>query len=82
MRHVGRATPEISHQTGADGLRAAAAHLAIGNALMAVNTLGIPKGVYRFKTHEEADAQMQEGIVRAIILNVQARENPGPASTA
>lgn len=82
MRHVGRPTPEISHQTGADGLRAAAAHLATGNALMAVNTVGIPKGVYRFNTHEEADAQMQDGIVRAIILNVQARKNPSPVSTA
>ena len=49
-------------------------HQATGSALAAVNTVGIAKGIYRFKTHEQANAHAQEGLVRAIALNVAARK--------
>ena len=49
-------------------------HQATGSALAAVNTVGICKGIYRFKTHEQANAHAQDGLVRAIALNVAARK--------
>ena len=74
MRHIGRATPELPAVAGAPALREAAVHQATGSALAAVNTVGIAKGIYRFKTHEQANAHAQEGLVRAIALNVASRK--------
>ena len=51
MRHIGHPTPEVQALTGAAALRQAAVHQATGNALAAVNTMGMAKGIYRFKTH-------------------------------
>ena len=39
----------------------------------AINTMGMTKGVYRFKTHEQANAHADEALVRAIALNIAAR---------
>lgn len=75
MRHGGRLTPEIRHRTGADRHRAAVPNLANDDAIKNLCFVAIPRGVYRFKSNEEADAQMQEGPIRAVILSVQANEN-------
>ena len=74
MRHLGRVTPAMRTIAGDEALREAAVHQATGSALAAVNTVGIDKGIYRFKTHEQANAHAQEGLVRAIALNVAARK--------
>lgn len=74
MRHIGHSTPELQTLTGSDALREAAAHQATGSALAAVNTIGMVKGVYRFKTHEEANAHADEALARAISINVAARQ--------
>ena len=74
MRHIGHPPPEVQALTGADALREAAVHQATGSALAAVNTVGMAKGVYRFKTHEEANAHAEEAVVRAIAINVAARQ--------
>ena len=73
MRHIGHPTPELQSLTGADALREAAVHQATGSALAAVNTMGMAKGIYRFKTHEEANAHADEALARAIAINVVAR---------
>jgi hypothetical protein len=74
MRHIGHPTPELQTLTGADALRQAAVHQATGSALAAVNTVGMAKGIYRFKTHEEANAHAEEALARAIAINVAARK--------
>ena len=74
MRHIGHPTPEVQALTGADALREAAVHQATGSALAAVNTVGMAKGIYRFKTHKEANAHSDEALVRAIAINVAARQ--------
>lgn len=48
-------------------------HQATGSALVAINTMEMAKGVYRFKTHDEANAHADEALVRAIAINVAAR---------
>jgi hypothetical protein len=74
MRHIGHPTPELQSLTGANALRQAAVHQATGSALAAVNTMGMAKGIYRFKTHEEANAHADEALVKAIAMNVAARQ--------
>lgn len=74
MRHIGHPTPVVRAVARAGSLREAAVHQATGSALAAVNTVGIAKGLYRFKTHEQANAHAQDGLVRAIALNVAARK--------
>lgn len=74
MRHIGHPTPEVQALAGADALRTAAVHQATGSALAAVNTVGMAKGIYRFKTHEEANAHADEALVRAIAINIAARQ--------
>ena len=56
MRRIGHLTPELQSRRGADALREAAVHQATGSALAAVNTMGMAKGVYRFKTQEKANS--------------------------
>ena len=73
MRHIGHPTPEVQALTGAAALRQAAVHQATGSALAAVNTVGMAKGIYRFKTQEEANAHADEALARAIAINVAAR---------
>jgi hypothetical protein len=74
MRHIGHPPSAIHSLPSVQALREAAVHQATGNALGAVNTVGMAKGIYRFKTHEEANAHAQEALVRAIVLNVAARK--------
>jgi hypothetical protein len=66
MREIGRRLPAIAAQPSADGLRQAAVHMATSLALAGIASTGIPKGIYRFKTHEEADSQVIEGLARVV----------------
>ena len=69
MRSIGRTAPRISELPSADGLREASLHQAIGSAMAATHSTGIAKGVYRFRTHQEADAQRIDALVRVIAAN-------------
>ena len=73
MRKIGRRLPAITAQPSADGLRHAAIHMATSLALAGGASTGIAKGVYRFKTHEEADAQVIEGLARVVAANASRR---------
>ncbi len=73
MRVIGNRLPRITAVPSARALRQAARHRAAGGGLAAVNSTGIVKGVYRFRTHEEADQHAQEALARTIAANAAAR---------
>jgi len=49
-------------------------HQRAGNALAALSTTGIVKGIYRFATHEEMNRHDDEALARAIAENLQKRQ--------
>ena len=71
MRTIGRERLTISALPSADGLRRAAQQQAIASAFDARATTGIPKGVYRFRSHDEADRQRFEALVRVVAANAR-----------
>ncbi|MFM9884050.1 MAG: hypothetical protein ACKVQT_13585 [Burkholderiales bacterium] len=74
MRVIGKRTirsPGL--MPSAEALRIAAVHQETGQALAAVVTTGIPKGIYRFKSHEEMNRFDDDALVRAIVINMRAR---------
>lgn len=74
MRKVGTRRHQAVGPSPSDaGLSAAAVHLRTAAVLAAVNTTGIARGVYRFRTHEEANRHADEALSRAIAENVRAR---------
>ncbi len=77
MRYIGRKPPAITAMPSADGLRNAALYQDLGRALAAIHSTGIAKGVYRFKTPQEADAQREDALVRVIVANA-GRQRRGP----
>ncbi len=74
MRQVGRRiVGTIALSPSGEALRAAALHQATGQALAAVATSGIPKGVYRFFSVAEMNRHTEEAVMRAVALNVRRR---------
>lgn len=69
MRTIGRSMPELSLVPHADGLRRAAVHQSTARALARISSTGIAQGVYRFKSHEDADAQVNEALARVMASN-------------
>ena len=69
MRFIGRPLPELAPTPTAAALRRAAVHQAGGRALAAVSSTGIVKGVYRFKSQAEADAQVEDALARVMAAN-------------
>lgn len=69
MRTIGRALPELTRLPHAEALRRAALHQSAGRALTRISSTGIAQGVYRFKSQEDADAQVDEGRARVMALN-------------
>jgi len=74
MRQVGRRiVGTVALSPSGEALRAAAVHQATGQALAAVATSGIPKGVYRFFSPAEMNRHTEDAVVRAVALNVRRR---------
>jgi hypothetical protein len=73
MRRIGRQPSAIDVLPSAEGLRQAARHMNTSVALAAVRSTGIAKGVYRFRTRDEADAQVLEGLARVVAANAAIR---------
>jgi hypothetical protein len=65
MKQVGhRTAPSLRHQAGATPLIAAAR---FSEALAALGSAGLmPKGVYRFRTHEQANQHQAEGLAHGM----------------
>jgi len=74
MKKIGSSTAATpGSRPSADALRAAAVHQATGAALAAIATTGIPKGIYRFKSHAEMNRHTEEAQARAVALNASLR---------
>jgi hypothetical protein len=54
-------------------LRLAGVHQSTCNALAAVATTGVAKGIYRFATHAEMNRHCDDALARAIAANVRQR---------
>jgi hypothetical protein len=61
----------------ADALRRAAVHQRTGQALAAVATTGVLKGIYRFATPEAMNRHSDEALARAIAADVRQRASQG-----
>ena len=74
MRQIGKRTPsQPGANPSADALRQAAVHQRTGQALAALSTTGVLKGIYRFATHEAMNRHSDEALARAIVANVRQR---------
>ena len=51
----------------------AGVHQSTGQALAALATTGILKGIYRFATHAEMNRHSDEALARAIAANIRQR---------
>ena len=77
MRQVGHkslASPKLA--PAGSNLALAAVHQRTGQALAAVATTGIAKGLYRFATHEQMNRHSDEALARAMSANVRQRTRP------
>ena len=77
MRTIGRKLPSITAVPSANGLRSADLHQHLGQAMATINSTGIAKGIYRFKTQQEADLQRLDALVRVVAANA-VRQRRGP----
>ncbi len=74
MRQIGKRSQSLpSFNPCANSLRLASIHQVTGQALAALATTGIAKGIYRFATHEEMNRHSEEALARAIAANVRLR---------
>lgn len=73
MRTIGSKLPEITSAPRAKAMQDAANGERLAAALAAVHSTGIVKGIYRFATHADADAQRLEGLVRVVAANALVR---------
>ena len=78
MRTIGSKLPEITSAPSAKGLRDAANAERLAAALPAVHSTGIVKGIYRFASRADADAQRLEGLVRVVASNALKRRRSRP----
>lgn len=75
MRTIGRERLTISALPSADGLHRAAQQQAIASVFDARATTGIPKGVYRFRSQDDADRQRFEALVRVVSANAHRQRS-------
>ena len=74
MRTVGsRIQYRVSTQPSGAALKSAAGLQETALALAVVPTTAIPIGVYRFSSHEDANAHAEAAQVRAIAANLRSR---------
>jgi hypothetical protein len=78
MRKIGQRTRcQPSFSPSGDSLRLARIHQRTGQALAALATTGIVKGIYRFATHDEMNRHSDETLARAIAANIRYRSAQG-----
>jgi len=74
MRHIGQKTlaqPRLV-PTGSN-LALAQTHQRTGQALAAIWTTGVPKGIYRFATHAQLNQHSDEALAKAMSANLRQR---------
>ena len=78
MRQIGQRTASRPGSLPqAENLRIAAVHQATGQALAAIATTGVVKGMYRFVTHEAMNRHADDALAKAIAANVRQRMATG-----
>ena len=76
MRQIGHKTPgQAKRLPVSTNFALATIHQRTGQALAAVATTGILKGIYRFASHEEMNKHSDESLASAIAANVRQRGN-------
>jgi hypothetical protein len=74
MRQIGNRTQsQPGFNPSEHFLRLAAVHQSTANALAAVATTGVAKGICRFATHAEMNRHCEDAVARAIAANVRQR---------
>lgn len=73
MRTIGQRRTVLEATPSADALRQAGVHQRAAQALAAISSTGIAKGVYRFASHEAADAQREAALTAVVVANVVRR---------
>ena len=74
MRKIGkRIETQPALIPSGEALRLAEIHQRTGQALAALASTGVVKGVYRFATHAEMNRHSDEALARAIAANVRLR---------
>jgi hypothetical protein len=74
MRQIGnRNQRQLGLKPCAESLRLAGIHQSTGQALAALATTGVAKGIYRFATHAEMNRHCDDALARAIAANVRER---------
>src|SRR3990172_11652702 len=74
MRQIGkRGQSRPGFNPSEDALWLAGIHQRTGQGLAALATTGIPKGIYRFATHDEMNRHSEEALARAIAANIRHR---------
>lgn len=75
MKQIGKRSIPTPGAPSGKHFAAAAIHQKTAAALAAIQTTGIRKGIYRFKSHEEMNRADEEALARAIAENVKARRS-------
>jgi hypothetical protein len=74
MRQIGiRTQSQPGLNPSEHSLRLAGVHQNTGNALAAVATTGVAKGIYRFATHAAMNRHCEDALAWAIAANVRQR---------
>ena len=74
MRQIGKRSHSLPRfNPSEDSLRLAGVHQNTGQALAALATTGILKGIYRFATHDEMNRHSDEALAQAIAANIRQR---------
>jgi hypothetical protein len=74
MRRIGNRNPSLpAFNPSAEALLLAVAHQSTGEALAALPTTGIKKGIYRFATHADMNRHSDAALARAIAANIRQR---------
>lgn len=74
MRHIGQKAPaQPGDLPSGSNLALAQIHQRTGQALAAVSTTGIRKGIYRFATHAQMNRHDDEAQALAISANLRER---------
>ena len=78
MRQIGNKEPaQLKLVPTASNLELARIHQRTGQALAAVKTTGIVKGIYRFANHAQMNRHSDDALARVIAANLRQRAARG-----
>jgi len=72
MRKVGNREIRQPREPSSGALASIAPHLRLAQRMARVSSTGIAKGIYRFSSHESANAHADEALARVVAANARA----------